>query len=342
MELIKKNWGYIISVILLVVFFIYIAFDYNKRKNELQEFSKNIFYMDTYINVKIYSNDKKANKVLEEVEKIYSDYHKLTDRYNEYENITNIYIINNNNLETESLQLDKRLYDLIKYGIESYEKTNGLININIGNVIDVWKKYRENKNGIPSLEELKNSGSTNINDIVLLEGNKILNNNPNIDLGAIAKGYVTEKASEYIEEQGFDKYLINAGGNVIVGNHYDNNLYKIGIENPNNSNDIYEIITLNNMAITTSGDYQRYYEYEGKKYHHIIDPNTLYPSNYVKSVTVITDDGALGDTLSTALFLMNVEDGLEFIKNYENVEAIWYTNNDEIIKSEGFSKYEQE
>lgn len=339
MEKIKNNWGYIISILLLVSFFIWMMLDYNKKKNILQEYSKNMFYMDTYINVRIYSNDsKKANNALNEIDKLYLDYHKLVDRYNKYDDLENIYTINNNTSNKEYLDIDKRLYDLIEYGINAYEKTNGLININMGDVIDIWKLYRDKGTGIPSNYEFNNI-NIDINKIVLRDG-KILNNNPNIDLGSIAKGYVSYEVSKYLESIGFDKYLINAGGNVIVGNHYNNSEYKIGIEDPTNSNDIYEIIKGNNICITTSGDYQRYYEFDGVKYHHIIDPNTLYPSNYMKSVTVITKDGALGDMLSTALFLMSVEDGKEFIKNYE-VEAIWYTLDSKVIKSEGFDKYEQ-
>ena len=154
MEKIKNNWGYIISAILLIIFFVYISFDYSKRKNSLQEFSKNLFYMDTYINVKIYNNDSiKSNNALNEIDKLFKEYHELTDRYNEYDSINNIYVINNNNLDDETLTLDSRLYNLIRYGIDSYNKTNNLININLGNVIDVWKKYRQNENGVPTLQE---------------------------------------------------------------------------------------------------------------------------------------------------------------------------------------------
>ena len=342
MEKIKNNWGYIVSIILLIIFFVYIIFDYNKRKNSIQEYSKNIFYLDTYINVKIFDNDRKsAENALTEVEKIYSKYHKLTDRYNAYDGITNVYTINNNNLEISELTIDKELYDLISFGIDCYDKTNGLININIGEVVDIWKKYRDSKNGIHTIDELK-SADINIDNIVLLSDNKIANNNSNIDLGAIAKGYVTEIAGDYLESIGFDKYIINAGGNVLVGSHYKDGLYNIGIENPNNNSDIYKIITGNNITLTTSGNYQRYYEYEGVKYHHIINPNTLYPSNYMKSVTVINKSGKLGDMLSTALFMMSIEDGRKLLENYPDTEVIWYTIDDLIIKSKGFSKYEQD
>lgn len=340
MKKIKDNWGYIVSLILLIIFIIWMIFDYTKKKNILQEYSKNFFYMDTYINVRIYSNNsKKANEALNEIDKIYSDYHKLVDRYNKYDNIKNIYYINNNDSDSEYLEIDSRLYDLIEYGLNAYKETNGLININMGELIDIWKTYREKESGVPSTEELM-SANIDINRIKI-SSNKILNNHPNIDLGALAKGYVSEIVSEYLESVGFDKYLINAGGNVIVGNHYGDGEYKIGIEDPTDSNGIYEIIKGNNICITTSGDYQRYYDYNGVRYHHIIDPNTLYPSNYAKSVTVITKDGSLGDMLSTTLFLMSVDEGKEFIKKYDNVEAVWYTTDNETIKSEGFDKYEQ-
>lgn len=340
MEKIKNNWGYIISLILFIIFIFWLIIDYTNKKNTLQEFSRNYFYMDTYINVRIYSTDKqKANNALNEIDKIYKEYHELTDRYNSYENIENIYSINNSTKLDEYLQISPKLYNLLEFAINAYKETNGLINVNMGDVIDIWKKYRDKQEGIPTIEELKNT-NIDINKIIISD-NKILNNHPNIDLGSLTKGYVTEIVSEYLESINLDKYLINAGGNVIIGNHYNNSEYKIGIEDPNNSKDIYEIIKGNNICITTSGDYQRYYEYNGVKYHHIINPNTLFPSNYVKSVTVITKDGALGDMLSTALFLMDVDSGKEFIKKYDNVFVIWYKIDGEIIKSEGFENYEQ-
>ena len=140
MKKIKDNWGYIVSLILLIIFIIWMIFDYTKKKNILQEYSKNFFYMDTYINVRIYSNNsKKANEALNEIDKIYSDYHKLVDRYNKYDNIKNIYYINNNDSDSEYLEIDSRLYDLIEYGLNAYKETNGLININMGELIDIWK-----------------------------------------------------------------------------------------------------------------------------------------------------------------------------------------------------------
>lgn len=339
MKWIKNNFNIVLGFIIILIFVIGLFFHH---KTKIYEYSSNLFYMDTYIQVKIYdNNEKKANQTLQEVDKIYKEYHELTDRYQEYDGIINLYTIHNNEFTEENLTIDEKLYNLLEYSLSFYEKTNKLININMGNVIDIWKRYRDSKTGIPTIEELQNAGSISIEDIVLLENNKIKNTHPNIDLGAISKGYTTNIVAKYLENKGYSKYLINAGGNVMVGDHYDNETYKIGIETPTIEGGVYQIIKGNNMAVTTSGSYARFYIYDNHIYHHIIDPNTLYPPHYMKSVTVITEDSSLGDILSTTLFLMPIEDGKQFLEeNYPEVEAIWYGNNDQIYKTEGFNKYE--
>ena len=331
-----KNKKTILIFILLFVILIFII--YNSFKNRIYE--RNYSYFDTYINIKVYSNSsKKANEALDEIDKIYSEYHKLTDRYNSYQGITNLYTINNNVLNEEYLKIDKKLYELIEYGINMYKWSNGKVDISMGNVIDIWKGYREAGISIPTIEELKYVNYNNINEIELKD-NKIKNNNLNIDLGSISKGFATKKVGEYLESIGLKKYLINAGGNVLTGESYKKDKYKIGLENPNNQNDIYKIIKVENEAVVTSGGYLRYYEYNGTKYHHIIDPDTLFPANNVKSVTVITKDSAYADFLSTYLFLLPLEDGKKYVDELDNVEAIWYLNDDTTVTSKGFSKYE--
>lgn len=323
----------LITLTLTIIFTIYFY-----KQPKLYE--KDYYYMDTYINVKIYSNDsKKVNKAFNEIDKIYNEYHKLTDRYNSYQGITNLYLINNNVLNTEYLEIDEKLYNLIKYGIDMYKLSNGKVDISMGNVIDVWKGYRESGIGIPTLEELKYVNCNNINQIELKD-NKIKNNNLNIDLGSIAKGYTTKIVGEYLNSIGLNKYIINAGGNVLTGTSYKKDKYKIGLENPNNQNDIFKIIKVENKAVITSGGYNRYYEYNEKKYHHIIDPDTLFPGNNMKSVTVITSNSAYGDFLSTYLFLLTVDEGIEYVNNLDDVEAIWYLNDDTIKTSKGIAKYE--
>lgn len=325
-------------LIILIIIILLICILCNTFKNKIYE--KDYSYFDTYINVKIYTkNFKKVTEIFDEIDKIYSEYHKLTDRYNSYPGLTNLYTINNNVLTDKYLEIDEKLIDLINYGINMYKWSNGKVDISMGNVIDIWKGYRESNLGIPTLEELQYVNYNNIEQIEI-KNNKIKNNNLNIDLGAISKGYATQKVGEYLKSIGVEKYLINAGGNVLTGASYKKEKYKIGLENPNNQNDIYKIIKVENKAVVTSGGYLRYYEYNGTKYHHIIDPETLYPTNYSKSVTVITSDSAYADFLSTYLFLLPVDEGINYVNNLKDVEAIWYLNDDTTKTSKGFNKYE--
>lgn len=328
--------------LLTIIIFMCAVFSLSGCIGKEKEYSKNMIYMDTYINVKIYSNKKDAIKYLNEVDSIYSKYSELSDAFNKYNNVKNIYYINNELNVNEKLKIDKELYNLINYGVKAYNISSGSVNIAMGNITFLWKKYISKGEGIPTESELHEAGKNiNINDI-LLEDNTIMKKSDiKIDLGGIAKGYVTEIAGKYLESVGIDKYIINAGGNVKVGEHYNNNLYKIGIEKPiKDSDDIYKVVKLENESVVTSGNYERYYEYNGKIYHHIIDPKTLYPASFMRSVTVITKDSGYADILAKILFLMPIEDGERYVNNMKNVEAIWYGNNDDIYYSDGFDKYE--
>ena len=322
------------KILFIVVLILITSCSNNKEK----EYKLNLYYMDTYIYVDFFCQDStKASKLKEDIDSIYKEYHELSDRYQAYDNIINIYSIYNNTSKEKTLTINSKLYDLLDYTLTFQTKTDDKFNIEIGSTIDVWKKYRDLGEGIPTKKELNNTKK--INHVTLLGNNQILNNHPNIDLGAISKGYTTELVGKYLEENGITKYLINAGGNVKVGIPSNKEAYSIGIQSPNKDGSLLTVVKGKNISVITSGSYERNYTYNGITYSHIIDPVTLYPANNMKSVTVVTKDSALGDILSTALFIMTVDEGKEFIKDYD-VEAIWVTNDDSIIRSEGFSAYE--
>ena len=335
----KINQSLFIIIPLLVTAFIVMIL---VESLQVKEYSDNIYYIDTYIYFKVYEGNKlKATEVLNGVEKIYKEYHELTNKYKEYKGLKNLYYITYNISEAETITIDKRLYQLLEYGKEVHELTNGLVDISMGNVLDVWKSYRDSEYGVPTLEELQAVNTSSIDDIVLLEKNKILNNHVNIDLGAIAKGYVTELAAQYLEKEGITRYIINAGGNVVVGENEEDAKYSIGIEDPENPTGIFKVIYGNNISVVTSGGYNRYYEWDGKRYSHIINPNTLFPDNYIKSVTVICPSSKFADVLSTMLYMMDVDKGKEFINSLEGVEAIWYTTDNQVVTSDGLFNYEK-
>lgn len=331
----KIIWSVVVICVLFLIFYII----YNKN-NTYKEYKTTFNYMDTNIEVRIYSKDKNlANQELKEVEKIFDKYHKLTDKYNAYDGINNIYYIHNNTSSNEYIKLDKELFDLIEYAKDYTQKTDGLVDIKMGNVLDLWHQYRTLNMGVPSYEELRLASSYD-KEIILKDDNLIYNNHVNIDLGSIAKGYTTKVVANYLESKGVNRYLINAGGNVVVGYYYNKKgEYKIGIQDPK-LNGIFKVIKGNNISVVTSGSYERYYEYNGKIYSHIINPKTLYPENNFLSVTVICNDSALADILSTYLFLIDVDSGIKYIENLDGVEAIWYIDEGNIKKTSGVVFYE--
>ena len=324
--------------ILLLIISIILLTGCNKdiSRQNVETYSYNMFYMDTHIEVKLYDITKdESDKLFKEIDNIYSTYHKLTDRYNEYENVINVYNLNRLKVDEEA-KIDPKLSEIIEYGLNAYKTTNGYVNIAIGNVIDMWKSAKE-EGVVPKIFNLMDENISikyvSLNDNIYKRTGDIT-----IDLGAYAKGFVTELVGKYLEDKGCSKYLINAGGNVKVGNSYKKGGYLVGLEEPFNTSNIYKTLKLENESVVTSGSYQRYYEVDNKIYSHIINPNTLFPDNYTKSVTIITKDSGYADILSTYMFMLPIEDGIKIIDSLDDVEAIWYS--DKLYYSKGFSKYE--
>jgi len=334
MEKIKNNK--IVSIIIFL--FVLAGILFVLQKINYVKYEKNYFYLDTYINVRLYSNKTKeeVNEIFEEIDYLYSEYHKLTDKYNSYDDVINVYYLNEVLENDVEVELDARLSKLINLGLEYYDKTDGYINIASSNLIDIWKDYIEKEEGIPSNYEL-DSVNVDISDITLNGSVYCKTNDIKIDLGSYAKGYITELVGNYLEEVGIDKYLIDAGGNIKVGKAYKKDNYSIGIQNPIDTSNVFTKLNVNNLSIVTSGDYQRYYEYDGIRYNHIINPFTKYPGNNFKSVTVVSKSSFLADIYSTYLFLIDLDKGLEIVNNNDEIEVIWYIDEENIIKSDNFN-----
>lgn len=288
------------------------------------------FVMDTYINVKVFDYDEQK-EILEEVNELFNYYHRLADRYEKYDDVINVYDINN--MKDEYLEIHEDLVFMIEYSLNFHDKTDGLFDVGMGNVIDVWKDHIQNKDYLPEYNYLN---SLERNEI-LLEENKIYKG-VNLDLGAIAKGYAVAKAGELLEENGFNKYIINAGGQVLVGKSYRDDLYKVGVKHPLKNENL-TILNVENLCVSTSGSYERFFEIDGQRFSHIISPKTLFPENNFLSVTVVSEDSTLADVLTTVLFLMPIEVGKAFIEDLD-VEVIWYLEDGTEIRTEGFSNYE--
>ena len=304
-------------------------------------------YFDTVSYVYSYAGDTQDSfeKNCEEVQAILEDYHHLFDIYYEYSGINNLRTINLN-AGGEPISVDQRLIDFLLYAKELYTLTGGEMNVMMGAVLRPWHDCRAEASNnpagarIPSSEVLTEAYAHT--DISLLEiddeNNTVRISDPlaSIDVGALGKGYATEMAAKRLKEMGVTSYVLNIGGNIrIIGTKVDGSAWLTGIKNPLDTSTYAMYIDIANTSCVTSGVYERYYTVGGMKYHHIIDKDTLMPSEYFTSLTVICEDSGLADALSTALFCMSYEDGAQIVDSLDGVEVLWIFSDGEMKMSEG-------
>lgn len=321
------------------------------RENEKKRYEAEFLTLfDTVTKIVAYTDNKEefsnyAKLIHDELEK----YHQLYDIYHDYAGINNIKTINDN-AGIAPVKVDKKILDLILLSQKADKMTGGKINIAFGSVLKIWHNYRTegiddpDHAKLPPFELLQEAAKhTNIDDVIInKQDSTVYLKDPkmSLDVGAIAKGYATEQVSQYIEKKGFTSGLISVGGNVraIGTKGSDGGLWNVGIQNPDKSSKQSNIFiaNLSDLSLVTSGVYERYYTVNGKNYHHIIDPNTLYPSQYFASVTIICKDSGLADALSTSVFNMPFEEGLKLIESLPNTDALWIYENGDVKYSSHF------
>ena len=321
----------------------------------LDKFSAYSFdYFDTVTTVSGYAESKEvfdriASSALEEL----GEYHRLFTIYHRFEGLENLCTINELvKGEHRTVTVDRRIIDMLLYAKDMYAKTNGRVNIAMGSVLSIWHDYREigmsdpASATLPPMDKLTAAARhTDINCLVIDEENLTVTlTDPamKLDVGAIAKGYAVEMVARRLEEQGVTGFVLNVGGNVrTIGAKGNGDKWVVGIENPTDDEEkpYLAYLGLAGEALVTSGSYQRYYLVDGKRYHHIIDPDTLMPSEGFTSVSILTGSSADGDALSTALFCMSFEEGLALIESMPNTEAMWVFHDGQEKTSSGFDSY---
>lgn len=292
---------------------------------------------DTKSVIYSYANDSKSEfeSNHKAVAALLGEYHKLFDIYYKYSGVNNLKTVNEK-AGIEPVKVDEKLIDFLIYAKEIYTLTNGKTNIAMGSVLKLWHDCREDASDDPPIYRLPDAAALteaakhcNIDDIIIdREAGTVYLQDPDmrLDVGALGKGYATEKAAELLISRGATSYVLNIGGNIrMIGEKPSGKGWITGITNPDKSSDegIITKIDVKSSSIVTSGNYERFYTVDGVDYHHIIDPDTLMPANYFSSVSIITPDSALADALSTALFCMSYEDGLALVNSIGGVEVIW-------------------
>lgn len=341
------KFGKITAVFVLVCCLLLLASCFHTEK---KLYSKSYFDLfDTVTVIKGY--EKSEEDFLTVADSVYLQlqrYHMLFDIYYEYDGINNVCTLNKN--AGKEIKVEDDMIDFLDFAVEMYDITDGKMNVAMGSVLSIWHSCREEaakdpENArIPSDEELREASShTDIEKIRIDRESgsvTLLDSKMSIDVGAVAKGYAAERVAKTLESDGKEGYIISLGGNIrTVGSKPDGEEWILGIEDPcdEHSEEYLRRIKVGETSLVTSGDYQRYYVVDGKKYNHIIDPDTLFPSEYFTLVTVCTKDSGLADALSTALFNMSIDDGKELVSSLDGVYALWLTKGGTVVCSDGMS-----
>lgn len=329
------------TILIITAVFIFMAFTACMDKKPKQYRYEFFDTFDTIVQVIGYGeSEKEFSKYAKYTHDRFSELHKLFDIYNDYEGVNNLKTINDNAGKT-AVKVDNSLIDLIEFCINTTQTISNKVNIAMGPVLKIWHEYRtegmlhpENAK-LPPMDELQKAKLlTNIQDIVIDKANSTVflrKEGMSLDVGAVAKGYATELVTNELQDKGFTSFIISGGGNIkTVGTPQDptKKSWGIGLQNPfyfddNSLENLIDTAFVSDTSVVTSGDYQRFYTVDGKRYHHLIDPDTLMPQNIYSSVTLMTESSTLADFLSTALFITPYNEGRRLVDSMDGVEAYW-------------------
>jgi len=332
----KKN---IFLMLLITIIAILSGCASNKGKNTV--IKEEIYALGTVIQIQIYDADEeKAKKAIEESEKRVQEIeNKMTVNKEKSE-----VILINENSGINSVQVSPDTFYVIQKAKKYSDLSGGAFDLTVEPIVKLWGIGTENAR-VPKQEEIDALlGLVDYNDVLLDESTnqvKLNREGQAIDLGAIAKGYAGDEVKKILKEHGIKTAFVNLGGNVVtLGSKLDGSPWRIGVQNPLDERGKHiAVIEVVDETLVTSGNYERYFIEDGKRYHHIIDPKTGYPAEAgIISSTIVTNSSIDADALSTSVYVLGLEKGMELIESLENVEAVIVTEDKKIYVTSGLKE----
>lgn len=286
--------------------------------------------MGTLVRVEIWHQDAAVAGQLSA--KVFAEMQRIENSMSPYIESSLLSQVNRDAVRQE-VSIDDELYYVIKKSLDYSLKTQGAFDITFASVGHLYD-YRSAKK--PSSQQLQAKLSAiDYRSVVLDETNKtirFLNSNTKVDLGGIAKGYAVDQCIELLKQHGVTSALVSAGGDSRLLGDRQGRPWYIGIKNPRGDGNVMKL-PLVDVAVSTSGDYERFFEFEGERYHHILNPQTGTSAKNIQSVTIIADRAIDSDALSTSVFVMGKDKGLKLIESLANVSAIIIQGNGEVFYS---------
>lgn len=322
-------WGWATGFIVLFLIGIFLGRScVDKTKN----YRQTQILLGTVVDIQVRSADE--NLADEAIKKAFAEIKRIDDLFTTYNEESPVWKLNNS--ADSIISVDYEIYKLLVLCDSITKISTGSFDVSLDNLTKAWGFYSNNPQ-LPASETMDLalilSGWQNIkfaDDNQIIKQKKV-----GLNFGAIAKGYAVDKAIDALIKAGINEALVNAGGEIkAIGNDW-----VVGVQHPREHNSIIKKIMLNGISVATSGDYENYFEKDGVRYHHILDPMTGYPARGIQSVTVLNINNAFADGLATAVFVMGTEKGLELIERLNDTEGMIIDEQGKIYYSSGFEKF---
>lgn len=289
---------------------------------------KQIFAFDTIMSFTAY-----GERAAEGIQKVADQMNVLERRWSVTDKESEIAKLN----QGQSVLLSEDTRKILQKARTISEQTGGAVDISIYPLVQAWG-FTTGEYTVPSAEQITTLlPRVGYQKIPVPSEEMRLPVGMQLDLGAIAKGYASEQSIRILQDSGVENAIVSLGGNVqTLGARPDGEPWKIAIQSPDGQDSAGTLQIQGEAAVITSGDYQRYFERDGVRYHHILNPKTGYPANStLASVTIIAQDAVRADGLSTALFVMGLEAGMNFWKEHQDFDAVWMTRAGELWRTPG-------
>jgi len=287
--------------------------------------SQESYQIGTYITLSIYDDKEVPTEVFDKLFKLIDYYEYMVSKNIIGTELNQV----NENAGIAPVKVDADLYEMVKLGVDFAGYSDGLFDISIGPLVDLWGIGTDLAN-VPAEADIKEKMALiDYKTIVLYEKEQTIylpEKNMSLDLGAIAKGYIADRIKDLILEEGYESAIINLGGNVLtVGTKPNSDTWSIGVRDPeSDAGTTMGILKLEDNSIVSSGIYERFFMDGDIRYHHLINPKIGYPEkNDIMSVSIVSELSVDGDALSTTVFLLGLEAGFELVEELENVEAVF-------------------
>lgn len=326
-----------LKTVIILVLMPLILFNILGCSNE-DRYEKTVFLMDTKVDITLYGQGMKNKQYVQLANEIEEEMKLLEMIFSSHIVGSDICRINDA-AGQRPVKVSPETVFVLKTALEVAEMSGGAFDPTVAPLLELWGFGKDNP-AVPNEKEINKALQlVNYKAVEIDEDSSTVflpEPGMKIDLGGIAKGYIVDQGLKIAENSSASALFVNAGGDIsVAGNKPSGENWRIAIQDPFDSQKLTAVLEVKEGSIATSGGYQRLFEADGKKYHHILDPETGYPASGVSSVSILASDTITADVLSTAVFVLGLDDGMELLESLDGVEGVIIDGQGEIFASSG-------